>query len=305
MSKRALVIGGAGFIGSHLVDALVADGYRVVVLDNLSNGKRKFVHKKAFFIKGDIRRVNDLAKAFKKVGKGAFVFHLACLPRVQFSIDYPRETHDVNINGTFNVLLASRDYKAQRVIYSASSSAYGDQDRLPYTESMKPAPKSPYALQKYAGELYARLMSDVYGLETVSLRYFNVYGTRQEPDGAYAQAIPKFLNQRKRGLPITVTGDGKQTRDSTHVSDVVRANLLAMKSRKVGRGEVINIGSGENQSVNELARLVGGPVVHIPARLEPRNTQADIHLAYKLLGWKPRVTLQKGIAELKKLSGIK
>lgn len=305
VSKKALVIGGAGFIGSHLTDALIKDGYEVLVFDNLSNGKKENVHKKAVLQVGDMRNIEDLKKAFMYLGPGAHVFHLACLPRVQFSIDFPRESHDANINGTFNVFIAARDGKAARVIYSASSSAYGDQDTLPFVETMKPSPKSPYALQKYAGELYAKVVAEVYGLPTVCLRYFNVYGPRQEPEGSYAQAIPKFIGQRKKGVPITITGDGTQTRDATHVSDVVSANILAARSKHVGKGEVINIGFGKNYSVNKLAEFVGGPVVYIPARLEPRDTQADIRLAKKLLGWVPKISLEKGIKELKKINGIK
>jgi UDP-glucose 4-epimerase len=302
--KKALVIGGAGFIGSHLVDALIQKNYTVLVFDNLSNGKTENVHKKAKLQIGDIRNQTDLAKAFAVIGEGAVVFHLACLPRVQFSIDFPRESHDANINGTLNVLLAARDAKARRVVYSASSSAYGDQDTLPLVETMKPNPKSPYALQKHTGELYAKVAHDAYGLPIVCLRYFNVYGPRQEPDGAYAQAIPKFLKQAKDGKPITITGDGEQTRDCTHVTDVVSANILAAESKKVGKGEVINIGSGKSYSVNTMAHLIGGKIEYIPARLEPRNTMADIRLAKKLLGWEPKVTLEKGIAELKKLCKI-
>ena len=300
-AKMAIVTGGAGFIGSHLVDALVAAGFKVHVIDDLSNGKRELVSKKAVFHKADITDQAALARIFKEAGKGACVFHLACLPRVKFSIDFPRETHNANVDGTFNVLMAAKEAGARRVIYSASSSAYGDQAVLPLVETMSPMPKSPYGLQKHVGELYCEMFSKIYGLETVSLRYFNVYGPRQDPNGSYAQAIPKFLDQARRGKPITVTGDGKQTRDCTHVSDVVHANLLAAKSPKVGKGEVVNIGSGKNYSVNEIARLVGGDVVYVPARLEPRDTRAGIKLAKKLLGWEPRVSLKKGIGELKKV----
>jgi UDP-glucose 4-epimerase len=296
--KKAVVTGGAGFIGSHLVEALVNDGYEVYVIDNLSNGKRELVHKKAKFHKGDITSHKDLAKLFKEVGKGAYVFHLACLPRVSFSINFPRETHVANIDGTFNVFLASKEHDARRVIYSASSSAYGDQLTLPLVETMTPAPKSPYGLHKFVGEEYAKMFHLIHGLETVSLRYFNVYGPRQDPDGSYAQAIPKFIYQMKQGKPITITGDGEQTRDCTHISDVVRANLLAAISKKVGKGEVINIGGGKNYSVNEMAKLIGGQVEYIPARLEPRDTKASIALAKRLLNWTPKVSLEQGIKEL-------
>ncbi len=303
--KRAIVTGGAGFIGSHLVDALVKDGFDVHVIDNLSNGNKALVHKKATFYKADINDVAILTRIFKKAGEGASVFHLACLPRVPFSIDFPRETHQANIDGTFNVLMAAKEGRAKRVIYSASSSAYGDQPIMPLVETMTPHLKSPYGLQKYVGELYCMLFSKVYGLETVTLRYFNVYGPKQPPTGSYAQAIPKFLDMHKRGKPITITGDGKQTRDCTHVSDVVRANLLASLSSKVGKGEIINIGSGKNYSMNEIAKLIGGKVVYIPARLEPRDTKADVSLAKGLLGWVPQITLKRGIDDLKRELGLR
>ena len=202
------------------------------------------------------------------------------------------------------MLIASKEGGVKRVIYSASSSAYGDQKTLPLVETMTPNPKSPYGLQKHVGELYARVWSEVHGLETVSLRYFNVYGPRLDPNGAYALAIGKFLKQRKEGKPLTIWGDGSQTRDFTHVRDVVRANLLAAENKKVGRGEVINIGAGRNFSVNELARLIGGKVVHTEPRVEPHDTLADNSLAKKLLGWEPKVTLEEGIAELKKEFGV-
>jgi len=303
--KKAIVAGGAGFIGGHLVEALIGEGYEVHVIDDLSNGTRENVHPKAHFYKVDVRDAAALDAVFEKVGSDAYVFCLVCLPRVPFSIDFPRETHEANIDGVFNVLMAARDNKAKRVIYSSSSSIYGDQPVMPLVETMKPNLKSPYGLHKYVGELYCQLFSKVYNLDTVSLRYFNVYGPKQPPNGSYAQAIPKFLDQRRRGVPITVTGDGEQTRDCTHVYDVVRANLLAAVTRTVGKGEVINIGSGTSYSMNEVARLIGGPVVYVPARLEPRDTRADIHLAKTILGWEPKEDLGRAIKGLKKELGIK
>lgn len=299
---KVVVTGGAGFIGSHLTASLLVAGYDVHVVDNLSGGKRERVHPKATFHNVDIVDASALPPIF---AGARYVFHLAALPRVQFSIEHPFESHAANSTGTLNVLVAATAAKVQRVIYSASSSAYGDQPVLPLVETMPASPKSPYGLQKYVGELQCRLWSSVFGLETVSLRYFNVYGPWQDPDGAYALVIGKFLKQRKLGEPITITGDGSQTRDFTHVSDVVRANMLAAVSKKVGRGEVMNIGAGRNCSINDVASAIGGPVVHIPARLEPRDTLADSTLAYTLIGWKPKVRFEKGIAQLRRIYGIK
>ncbi len=299
-ANKAVIIGGAGFIGSHLANLLIKEGFIVEVIDNLSGGKRENVNSKAVLHEADIR---DL-EAIKPIIKDArYVFHLAALPRVQFSIEHPAETNEVNVTGTLNVLIAAKEGGAERVIYSASSSAYGDQPKLPLVETMLAQPKSPYGLHKYIGELYMRLWREVYGLSTVSLRYFNVYGPGMDPEGAYALAVGKFFKLRSEGKPLTITGDGTQTRDFTHVRDVVRANLLAATSAKVGKGEVINIGAGRNHSINELAKLIGGPVVHVAPRLEPHDTLADNSLAKKLLGWKPEVSLEEGIEELKDLSG--
>lgn len=295
--KIAVVTGGAGFIGSHLVDALVKEGYEVKVVDNLSGGKREKVPEGVIFFKQDI---NDTAELAKVMAGAEFVFHLAALPRVQYSIEHPLETNKANVDGTVSVLTAARDARVKRVIYSASSSAYGDQDVMPLTENLPASPKSPYALQKYIGELYCRLFSEIYNLPTVSLRYFNVYGSGASAEGAYALVIAKFLKQSVEGKPMTITGNGMQTRDFTHVHDVVRANILAAHSQKVGKGEVINIGSGKNASVLRVAELIGGPTEFIPVRLEPHDTLADNSLAKKLLGWEPTVSLEDGIAELKK-----
>jgi UDP-glucose 4-epimerase len=299
--EKIIVTGGAGFIGSNLADALVKEGYRVHIIDNLSGGKKENINPKATFHLKDLTNL----KAIKPIFPGAkYVFHLAALPRVQFSIEQPAKTNKANVEGTLNVLIASHEASVKRVIYSASSSAYGDQKKMPLRENMPAHPKSPYGLHKYLGELYCKLWSEVYGLPTVSLRYFNVYGPRNNPEGAYALVIAKFLRQRLAGEPMTITGDGKQTRDFTNVKDIVKANLLAMKSQKVGRGEVINIGAGRNQSINRIAKLIGGPTIHIAPRFEPRDTLADNSLARKLLDWKPQVSIEEGIAELKQLAGL-
>jgi len=300
--EKVIVTGGAGFIGSNLVDALVEKGYEAHIIDNLSGGKKENVNPQALLHVVDI---TDLA-AIKPLFVGAkLVFHLAALPRVQFSIENPVEANKTNVEGTLNILVASHEAGVKRVIYSASSSAYGNQDKMPLTEDMPAHPISPYGLHKYLGELYCRLWSEVYGLPTVCLRYFNVYGRRNNPEGAYALVIAKFIRQRLAGEPMTITGDGEQTRDFTNVKDIVRANLLATESDMVGKGEVMNIGAGHNQTINRIAELIGGPVVHIEPRLEPHDTLADSSLAKKLLGWEPQVTIEEGIDELKKISGLK
>ena len=293
---KVVVTGGAGFIGSNLVDALVGEGFDVHVIDNLSNGKRGNVNKKAQL---HIQDIADIKNIQPIINGAEYVFHLAALPRVQYSIENPIESDTANVRGTLNVLVASKNAGVKRVIYSASSSAYSDQKKMPLKETMTPSPKSPYGLQKYIGELYCKLWSEIYGLPTVCLRYFNVYGPRQNSEGAYALVIAKFFKQLSGGKPMTITGDGKQTRDFTSVHDIVRANILAMKSNKVGRGESINIGAGRNQSIDEIARLIGGPKKYISARLEPHDTLADNSLAQQLLGWRPKVSIEDGIEELK------
>lgn len=299
---KVVVTGGAGFIGSHIVDALVARADEVHVIDNYAGGKHENrINKNAQYHELDIR---DFDRVAPIVAGSQFVFHEAALPRVQYSIEYPQETFSVNVDGLVSVLRAAHEGKVARMVYAASSSAYGDQETMPLFEDMPASPKSPYGLQKYIGELTCRTWSGVYGLSTVSLRYFNVYGPKFDPEGAYALVIGKFLKQRKEGTPITITGDGTQTRDFTHVSDVVRANLLAAESKEVGVGEVINIGAGSNVSVNDVANMVGGPSIHVEPRLEPHDTLADNRKAKELLGWEPTIPLEKGIAELKAQWGI-
>lgn len=297
----ALVTGGAGFIGSNLVDELVKRGWRVKVIDNLANGKRANLNPKAEFYKLDIRQLAKIKPVFKGVD---YVFHLAALPRVQPSIIDPVGSHDVNLNGTLNVLVAARDAKVKKLIYSASSSAYGNQSIMPLRENMPANPMSPYAAQKYMGEQYCRLFSELYGLPAVCLRYFNVYGRRQPLEGAYTLVLGIFIRQRLAGKPMTIVGDGQQRRDFTSVIDVVRANILAANSARVGRGEVINIGRGSNHSVNEIADIIGGPRINVAPRIEPKETLADNSLAKELLGWKPTVNLPEWLAGYKREMGL-
>ncbi len=295
--KKYIVTGGAGFIGSNLVDALVDAGHEVYVIDNLSGGKKENINPKAIFHEADIRNLEQIKPLFKGIDG---VFHLAALPRVQYSIEHPTETNEVNINGTQNILLVAKEVGVKRIVYSASSAAYGEKVVMPLVETMLPEPKSPYGLQKYVGEHLMRLWSEIFGIETVSLRYFNVYGPRHSSEGAYALVIARFLKQKKDGEKMTITGDGLQTRDFTHVRDVVRANILAMESQNVGKGEVMNIGGGKSFSVLEIAKMIGGEYEFVPPRIEPRNTLADTTLAKKLLGWEPKEDFEKALEELKK-----
>lgn len=292
---KYLVTGGAGFIGSHLVDELVAKGDEVLVLDNLSTGKKSNLNPRAKFYKKDIRDYKSIKPLFAGVGG---VFHLAALPQVQLSIEDPIKTNEINVTGTLNVLAAVKNAGIKRLVYSASSAVYGDATAAPIHESSKLLPVSPYGLQKYIGEEYVRLFSFLYGLEAVSLRYFNVYGPRMADKGAYLTVIKVFLKQKVAGESLTITGDGEQTRDFIHVRDVVRANILAMENRGVGRGEVINIGFGKSYSVNQIADLIGGVKKYISPRIEPKHTLADNSLAKKLLGWEPKVKLRDGLREL-------
>jgi UDP-glucose 4-epimerase len=292
----SLVTGGAGFIGSHLVDALLEKGHRVLIVDNLTTGKKENINPKAQFFNLDIRHFDKLKSVFKNVN---FVFHLAAIPRIPLSVQNPRETNEVNITGTLNVLLSSKENNAKKLVFSSSSSVYGEPEDLPAKESIPCVPLSPYALQKYVGELYCQIFSQLYELPTVVLRYSSVYGPRQPTEGSYKPVISVFLEQKKTGKPLTVTGDGTQSRDLTHVSDVVRANILSLESEQVGRGEVINIAGGREYSINEIAKIIGGEITHIPSRSgEVKRNSLDINLAQKLLGWEPRVKLEQGIKEL-------
>jgi UDP-glucose 4-epimerase len=295
--KKIIVTGGAGFIGSHLTERLLKDGAKVIVIDDLTEGKWENIppHKNLTKYEGSICEKN-IGRLFKNA---EVVFHLAALPRVQRSIKYPAWTHDVNVNGTLNLLLAARDHKVKRFIFSSTSSVYGEQAKLPFTEDMTPNPISPYGVHKWVCEEYCKLFSKLWGLGTVSLRYFNVYGPRMMPDGDYANLFPKFIKLMSHGKVPIINGDGNQTRDFTFVSDVVEANLLAAQLKITG--EVFNIGSGKNISVNQvvtvLKKLLDSKIepIHGPAVIEPKATLASIAKAKRILGWKPKVELADGL----------
>jgi nucleoside-diphosphate-sugar epimerase len=290
-----LVTGGAGFIGSHLVDALIADGLRVRTIDNFVTGRREGVNRAAEVVDADICDASSISDAFDGVDT---VFHVAALPRIPLSIAKPVETHVTNVVGTLNVLIAARDHKVRRVVFSGSSSVYGDQATIPLVETMTPNPLNPYALQKYVGEQYARMFHRLFEMQTITLRYFGVYGPRMPQEGSYVLAIAAFLKARREGRPLDIYGDGEQTRDFTHVSDVVSANMLAMDC-EIADGRALNIGRGENVSVNRIAAMMGGPTVHHEGRAgDMRDTLADRTQAEQILGWRPKVSIEEGIADL-------
>lgn len=294
-ARVVVVTGGGGFIGSHLVEMLLKCGCLVRVIDSFATGERERIHPSAELLEADIRDPRSLAGAFNGVD---CVFHTAALPRVPLSIENPAETHSVNVVGTINVLLAARDSGVRRLIFSGSSSVYGDQSHLPLQEDMRPSPRSPYALQKLTAEQYTLLFHQLYGMETLTLRYFNVFGPRMATEGAYLTVISAFLRARQEGKPMLIDGDGEQTRDFTHVYDVARANLLAMDS-PIADGRALNIGQGRSVSVNWVAERIGGPKVYRSARAgDVRNTLADYSRAEKVLGWIPQVTTEEGLDNL-------
>jgi nucleoside-diphosphate-sugar epimerase len=294
---KAAVVGGAGFIGSNLVDALVDRGDDVLVIDDLSTGYRDNLNQRAPLVEVDI--ASDSERLTSALHGRDAVYLTAALARVPRSIEDPVGTHNVNVTGALRVFKAAVDAGVRRVVYSSSSSVYGDQPVLPLTEDMPPNPLNPYACQKLMGEIYARNFARVYGLETVCLRYFNVYGPRQVTEGAYRLVIGIFMDQRRRGEPLTIHGDGLQTRDFTWVGDVVRANMLAADSDRVGAGEAINVGAGSEVSILRIAELIGGPVVHqAPRGFDERFKRAGIERARDLLGWEPSVQIEEGMRRL-------
>ena len=300
-----IVTGGAGFIGSNLVDRLINDGHQVNVIDNFVTGKDKNCNAKATYHRMDVAdsRLNN--KFIEIMQNADGLFHLAALARVQESIEDPMTYEKNNTLGTLNMLKCADDAKVKRFVYSASSAAYGDTQKFPSQESDPTNPISPYAMQKYYGEVCCKMFAEVYNLETVSLRYFNVYGERQNLDGEYALVMSVFARQRLNNEPLTIRGDGEQRRDFTHVSDIANANILAMQSTKVGKGETINIGNSDNRSVNQIAALMGGETINTEAVKEPRETLADNSKAKKLLGWVPKVVIEEWVPIYKKSLGIK
>ena len=298
---RYVVTGGAGFIGSNTVDELVRRGASVVVLDDLSAGKEENlgeVRNKISFIKGSI---NDLEAVRRTMHEADYILHLAARTSVPRSIKDPLETNRVNIEGTLNVLLAARDAKVKRVVLAASSSAYGETPVLPKVETMQPQPISPYGVTKYVGELYAQMFGRVYGLQNVSLRYFNVFGPRQDPGSPYSGVLSKFCTAFLEQTEPVVFGDGEQTRDFTYIENVVQANLSACEA-PAASGRVINVGTGDRISLNQtlqLLREISGN--SLEARYDParegdiRDSQADLTLSREVLNYEPTVNFAEGL----------
>jgi len=302
-NKKVVITGGAGFIGSNLAHELATEN-NVTVIDDLSTGRLENISdliemKKIRFVHGSILNLQLLQKIFHGID---FVFHQAAIPSVPRSIDDPVLSNNVNISGTLNVLLAARDNTIDKVIFASSSSVYGDTPILPKKEEMTPNLQSPYALTKLAGEYYCQLFHQIYGLSTICLRYFNVYGLRQDPHSDYAAVIPKFIDRVRDKKPLIIYGDGNQTRDFTYIRDIVNANILAAESQANG---VYNIGTGKSVTINKLVQLITEvltnnvkPIYNDPRPGDIRDSLADISSATKAFGYHPQYSLKNGILEM-------
>jgi nucleoside-diphosphate-sugar epimerase len=291
------VTGGAGFIGSHLVDRLIADGHSVTVIDNLSTGFKRYVHAHAHFIYADINDYSQLAKSLKNID---VLYHLAAIPRIQKSIDEPITTTQTNILGTVNVLESARQNKVRRVIFTSSSSVYGDSTQMPLRETTKTNPLSPYALQKVTGEKYCKLYTELFGIETVILRLFSVYGPRQSDKQKYATVIGRFLYLARKGEPLPIFGNGKQLRDFTHIDDVVGALCKAkdIALNKWNGHLTLNICASNPTSVIDVAKMIGGTIVNFPSRKgEAQSNWGDNSRAKQILKWQPRKKLHDALHE--------
>jgi nucleoside-diphosphate-sugar epimerase len=299
---RYLVTGGAGFIGSNTVDELVRRGHSVVVLDDISSGREDNlaeIRNKITFIKGSITDIEVVRKAMHEA---EYVLHLAARTSVPRSVKDPIETNKINIDGTLNVLVAAKELKVKRVVFAASSSVYGETATLPKVETMQPEPISPYGVTKYVGELYGQTFGRCYGLESVALRYFNIFGPRQDPGSPYSGVLAKFCLAFLEDAQLVVFGDGEQTRDFTYVENAVQANLLACEAPNAS-GKVLNVGVGGRISLNEVLRELGkitGKTLEAkyeaPRDGDIRDSQADISQAREILGYEPKVTFEEGLA---------
>ena len=299
-----LITGGAGFIGSNIAEHLVGQGRSIRIFDNFSTGKRANVQSfatKTEIVEGDLRDPKSVEQAVRDV---RYVLHLGAIPSVTRSVEDPLTTNQVNITGTVNLLIAARDAGVKRVVFTSSSSVYGDTPTLPKREDMPPSPLSPYAVHKITGEYYAAIFWRLYGLETLALRYFNVFGPRQNPQSQYAAVIPRFITAILRDQSPTIFGDGSQTRDFSHVENVIQANILACEAPKEALGQSFNIACGGRISLLDLVDTVNKILgKNVKPKFDPArpgdilHSQADIMKAEKLLGWKPVVNFPEGIAK--------
>jgi UDP-glucose 4-epimerase len=301
--KKVIVTGGAGFIGSHLSDELSKHDFQIVIIDNLSTGKRKNIaplleKKNVELVEGSITDLPLLKKLFKNID---YVFHLAAIASVPRSIDNPQESHNVNVTGTLNVLVAARDNKVKKVINASSCAIYGDAPGLPKKEDMPINPLSPYAVAKLAAENYCQIFTRVYHLPTVSLRYFNIFGPGQNPDSEYSAVIPRFIKIAAQGNPLNIEGDGEQTRDFIYVKNAVNALILAAESNALG---IYNIGSGKSTTINELVQLINrltgnkaNPTYSPPRVGDIKHSLADISKA-RTFGYSPEYILEQGLKEM-------
>ena len=287
--KNCLVTGGAGFIGSKIVDKLINEGHYVRVIDDLSSGSQYNLNPQAEFYKVDISE-HPFLDMFQDID---VVFHLAAFPRVEPSIYDPIRAHRINVNGTLNVLKACVDYDVKRLVFTSSSAVYGEA-KTPTTEDHPTNPMSPYALNKLIGEQYCKLFSDIYNLQTVCLRYSNAYGENQPTEGPYCNVMGIFQQQKMESKPMTIVGDGEQRRDFIHVDDIAEANLQAAFTNKISfLGDIFNIGYGENYSVNEIAEWMGGETTNIPPRIEPKETLLNSDKFKNIFNWKPITNLKE------------
>lgn len=298
---KIIVTGGAGFIGSHLVDALAEQGHEILVIDNLSTGNLRNLAKSKG--KYELERFDISSEEQFIVGKYDVMFHLAALPRVQLSLDQPIETNAANVTGTLRMLVLAKKLGVKKFIYASSSSVYGDQEFLPIFENAMANPKNPYALQKFMGELYAKMFSEISGINIFAMRFFNVYGSRMATEGAYKLVFSNWIESIRKGEPMKIFGDGKQTRDFTHVSDVVRALIMAM-GYEFPKNKTyyvpLNIGSGEETSVHKLSELFGYPSMHVEAReWEEKRKLANVEAARDMLGWIPQIKIKEGVKLIK------
>ena len=291
---KCMVTGGAGFIGSHIVDRLIKDGHEVVMVDDLSTGKKENINEKASFSQMDISLPTAIPYLTILMKDVEVIFHLAAFPRVEPSIHEPVGAHNINVNGTHNMLVAARDAKVKRFVLTSSSAVYGEAG-VPTDESHSTNPMSPYALHKLIGEQYCKLFSDLYGLETISLRYSNAYGEGQPTSGSYCNVMGIFEQQKSKGEDLTIVGDGEQRRDFVYVGDIVNANIKAGFLDIKFNGDIFNIGSGKNYSVNQIAEWIGGNTTNIPPRIEPKETLLDNNKANFILNWETTMELEEWI----------